>query len=93
MALTPHEQNTLTNGSIAAMELIQLYGKIKELNEAYDSGGGIKSTVTQNNLNLMNWSGVTKAQTEDGMYVITTVIKAAIENSYTQLVQFADRVR
>lgn len=92
--LNAHEQDTLINGSIAAKALIDLYGIVKRLNEEYDSTGGVKSTVTQDNLDLMTtWSGVTKGQTEDGMYVITTVIKGAIESSYSQLVQFASRVK
>lgn len=93
MALTILEQNTINQGCRQAKKLIEeIKPIIDELNAIYDSGGGVKSTVTQNNLDAAPFlSGLTKAQLDDGMFALTATIKAALGDGLTQLAQLAAR--
>lgn len=93
MALSVLEKATISEGIQAARTVInELKPVLDRLNVVYDSVGGVKETTTQNNLDLVtDWSGVTKAQVDDGMFVLTSTLRTAINNAYTQLVQLASR--
>lgn len=93
MALTRLEQDTLSKGMGAARLIIeQLKPIIDGLNILYDSAGGVKETLTQADLDTVaNYSGLTKQQVDDGMYVLTATLRDGVNNAYTQLLHLAAR--
>ncbi len=93
MAITTLEQNTVTKGANAAKLVIeQLKPAIDALNIIYDSQGGIKETLTQGELDsVASFSGITKAQVDDGMFVLTSTLRTAINTAYSQLAELAAR--
>jgi hypothetical protein len=93
MALSRLEQDTVSHGFAAAkLALDQLYPALHELNVIYDSGGGAKTTIDQPGLDaIASFSGLTKTQLDDGMFALTSTLKTAIDNAYTQLAQLAAR--
>lgn len=93
MALTRLEQDTVTRGMAAARVVLdQLKPVLDALNVVYDSEGGAKTTITQEDLDgVANFSGLTKAQLDDGLYALTGTLRPAINNAYTQLAQLAVR--
>lgn len=93
MAITALESNTVSRGLAAAKLVVQsLYPVLHELNIIYDSAGGVKSTLTQEELDsVASFSGLTKAQLDDGMYALTATLKAAVEGAFTALAQLSAR--
>lgn len=93
MALTALESNTVSRGLQAAKKVVdELKPVIDSLNIIYDSAGGAKTTITQQNLDLVpSFSGITKAQLDDGMFALTATLRTAINDAYTQLVQLSAR--
>ncbi len=93
MAITTLEQNTVSNGCrIAARILRDVYPFLNELNIIYDSTGGVKETITQAELDsVAAFSGLTKAQLDDGMFALTSTLRTAILNAYAQLAEIAAR--
>lgn len=93
MALTALEQNTVIRGLQIAKKVIEeLKPAVDALNIIYDAEGGVKTTLTQEDLDgVAIFSGLTKAQLDDGMYVLTAVLKTDISNGFTQLIQLAAR--
>jgi hypothetical protein len=94
MAITKLEQDTVSRSMQAArLTLDQLKPAIDSLSSLYDSAGGLKTTITQADLDgVPSFSGLTKQQLDDGMYALTTVLKPAIDNAYAALSQLATRV-
>ncbi len=93
MAITILEQNTVSNGcAIASKILKDIFPLLSELNIIYDSDGGVKQTLTQQKLDsVASFSGLTKAQLDDGMFVLTATLRPAILNAYSQLAEIAAR--
>lgn len=93
MALTALEVNTVKRGLSAANLVIdQLKPMVDSLNIIYDSAGGAKETITQAGLDeIPSFSGLTKAQLDDGMFALTATLKDAITAAYTQLSQLSAR--
>ncbi len=93
MAITALEQDTVSRGiATAAKVLRDIYPLVKELNILYDSTGGVKDTLTQPDLDgVASYSGITKAQVDDGMFVLTSTLRTAIESAYAQLAELAAR--
>lgn len=93
MALTTLEQNTINRACVQAKILLeQLKPILDEMNSIYDSAGGAKTSITQQNLDAATYlSGLTKAQLDDGMFVLTGTIKGDLANGLTQLSQLAAR--
>lgn len=93
MALTQLEQNTVSKGINAAKLVIETLEPIlHELNIIYDSGGGAKTTITQAGLDAIpSFSGLTKAQLDDGLFALTATLRTDIQNAYTQLAELAAR--
>lgn len=92
MAITALESNTVSRGAALAKRVLELKAEIDYLNIIYDASGGVKETLTQAELDSVpSFSGVTKAQVDDGMFALTSGLKTAITNSYTQLAQLAAR--
>lgn len=72
--------------------LNDLQPKLASFGQIYDSAGGMKETLTQEELDeIPELSGLTKQQVDDGMYVLTTLILPAINNGYPSLAQLAAR--
>jgi hypothetical protein len=93
MALTALESNTVSRGIQAAILVVrQLQPLLAELNIIYDASGGAKSTITQDNLNLVpSFSGLTKQQLDDAMFALTGTLRGDILNAFAQLAQLAAR--
>lgn len=93
MALTPLETNTVSRGMQLAKYLVeQLKPVLDELNVIYDADGGVKSTITQQNLDLVpGFSGLTKQQLDDAYYVLTSVVRTDLDNGLSQLSKLAAR--
>ncbi len=93
MSLTTLEKNTVNRGCIQAKILIeQVKPLLDEMNAIYDSAGGVKTTITQEDLDAeSSLSGLTKAQLDDGMFVLTSTLKGDLANGLTQLAQLAAR--
>lgn len=93
MSLSALGQNTVTRGINAAKYLIEVLKPVlDELNIIYDASGGLKSTIVQSDLDgIASFSGLTKAQLDDGMFALTSTIKTGLTNAYSQLAQLAAR--
>lgn len=91
--MTQLELNTVSRGLAAAKKVLdELYPVLLSLNVIYDSEGGAKTTITQEGLDAVaSFSGITKAQLDDGMFALTSTVRTAVANAYTQLAQLAAR--
>lgn len=91
--LTQLEKITILRGIVAAKRLVdEIKPLYDQLNVVYDSAGGVKETVTQEDLDgYIEFAGLTKQELDDGMYVLTNVLKGSLTNSYSQLVKLAAR--
>lgn len=91
--ITQLEQNTVSRGASAALLIVeQIYPALKRLNIDYDSSGGVKETLTQAELDsIASFSGLTKAQLDDGMFALTSTLRTDIETAFSQLEQLAGR--
>lgn len=90
--ITKLESDTVSRGMQMAKDLLDLYGDLKQLNVIYDSGGGVKETITQQDLDgVSSFSGLTKQQLDDGMFALTSTVLTALTNSMTQLSELSAR--
>lgn len=87
--------NTSLNRAIGvAKKLLEEIKPILDgLNIVYDTPTtGLKATIVQADLDARtDLSGLTKAQLDDAMFVISTTVKNALATSYTQLAHLAAR--
>jgi len=93
MSITTLESNTVSNG-IKACNLVlqQLKPLLDSLDAIYNAAGGVKETLTQDDLDgVTSFSNLTKAQVDDAMYALTSSIKGAIDSAYSQLAELAAR--
>lgn len=93
MAISALEKDTVSNGMNAAKLVINdLKPLLDKLQILYDSAGGVKTTLTQGEIDsVSSWSELTKTQLDDGMYALTNTLKTAIDSTYTALAQLAAR--
>lgn len=93
MSVSTLEHDTLAKSfAVCKTVLNDLYPKLLSLAQIYDSEDGVKTTLTQEELDeLTQLSGLTKTQIDDGLYVLTTLILPAIQNGYPALAQLAAR--
>lgn len=93
MALTALEQDTISRGMQAARQLVDTVKPALEgLNVIYNGAGGVKETVTQEDLDsYAAYSGLTKSQLDDGMYAMTATLLADLTAAFAQLQQLAAR--
>jgi hypothetical protein len=93
VALTTVEANKIHEGAQAAQLVVdQLKPVLDRLNILYDSEGGLKTTITQENMDeLPSLSGMTKQQLDAGMYALTGTLRTKIDEAYTALVELAAR--
>lgn len=93
MAITKLEYETVIKGfKTARIVLESVKPLVDSLNVIYDSGGGVKETLTQAELDgQADFSGLTKQQLDDGMYALTATLRTDIANAVTQLAQLSAR--
>jgi hypothetical protein len=87
------ELNTVSRAFVVAKKILdEVKPAIDSLNVIYDSQGGVKSSVTQEELDaIASFSGITKAQLDDGLYALTAGIKGVVDGAFSQLSQLAAR--
>lgn len=95
MAMNALEYDTLNMAfAMCRMIINDLQPRLLALQQQYDSAGGVKETLTQQEMDeVAALSGLTKAQADDGLYALTTVMLPAITNSYPALSTMASRSR
>lgn len=93
MALSVLERDTLARAcAVAKQTLLDLQPKVTGLREIYDSAGGVKTTLTQADLDAEEaLSGITKAEVDDAMFVLTGGVLPAIEAGLSSLSKLAAR--
>lgn len=93
MALTALESDTISRGMAAAKVLLdQIKPAVDQMNILYDSQGGLKTTITQEDLDSVpSFSGLTKSQLDDGMFVLTATVRTALADGLFALSQLAAR--
>lgn len=91
--MNPVLSDLVSHACQLADQLLQMRGQLDELNVLYDSQGGFKTSITHEEEAQIadTFHGLTKAQLDDGMYVLTATIKGALNNSFSQIVQLAAR--
>lgn len=95
MAMNPLEFDTLNMAfAVSRMILNDLQPRLLSLQQQYDAEGGVKSTLTQNEMDeVAALSGLTKQQADDGLYALTAVMLPAITQTYAALSVLASRYR
>lgn len=93
MPLNQLELDTISRGCQAAKKVLdEVKPVLDQLNVIYDSAGGVKSTVSQADLNeFPQFSGLTEGQLDDGFFVLTATLREALANGFTQLAHLAAR--
>jgi len=90
--LSALEANTISKGIQAAQKVLELEALLHQININYDGLGNVKNTTTQQELDdTLSFSGITKSQLDDSMYVLTAVILPAIQANYAGLSNLAAR--
>lgn len=95
MAILTLEYDVVTQAAAVCKKVLtELEPALSQFREIYDAGGGVKSTLTQADLDgVASFSGLTKAQVDDALYALTALLLPAIESSTTALAQLAARDR
>ena len=93
MPMSQLESDTIAKMCAIAKQLLaDVQPKLESLRSIYDSAGGVKTTLTQEELDeVAELSGLTKTQVDDGLYVLTTLLLPAIQQGYPALAQLAAR--
>ena len=72
--------------------LLDLLPRLQSLNELYNSAGGVKETLSQEELDeLPELSGLMKQLCDDGVYALTAQALPALEAGQAALTQLAAR--
>lgn len=95
MTMTALEYDTVQMGAaVCRLVLNDVLPKLQGLQQVYDSAGGGKESITQDELNEQpSLSNLTKTQLDDAIYVLTATLLPAITAAYPQLAQLAARSR
>ena len=95
MAITTLEYDAVTQAAAVCKKVLtELEPALAQFREIYDAAGGVKSTLTQEDLDgVPAFSGLTKVQVDDALYALTALLLPAIEDSTTALAQLAARDR
>jgi hypothetical protein len=95
VAILTLEYDTITQAAAVCKKILhELEPALAQFREIYDAGGGVKETLTQEDLDgVASFSGLTKAQCDDALYALTALLLPAIEQSTTALSQLAARDR
>lgn len=91
--MTPMAQNTINQAAkLARKVLVELKPALDQLNVLYDAEDGLKKTITDADLpGDATWSGLTKKQLDDSMWVLTATLRNALTDGYAALAQLAGR--
>lgn len=95
MPITQLELDTVMKAcGVCATLLKDLQPALQGLQQVYDSVGGIKESLTDDDLSgVPALSGLTKQQVDDALYVLTATLLPALSSSYAPLAQLAARYR
>ena len=78
--------------ALSKQVLYDVLPRLQSLNEIYNSAGGVKETLSQDELDeLTELSGLTKQLCDDAVYALTAQVLPAIEAGYPSLAQSAAR--
>lgn len=93
MPMSTLEHDTLAKAFAVCKTLLNdLQPKLAGLAQIYDSADGMKTTLTQEELDeVPALSGLTKTQVDQGLYALTTVVLPGIATNYGVLAQLAAR--
>jgi len=93
MPLSQLESDTIAKACAIAKQLLaDVQPKLEGLRAIYDAEGGVKTTLTQEEMDEnAALSGLTKTQLDDALFAMTSGILPAIENGYNGLAQIAAR--
>lgn len=93
MSMSTLQLDTVKGGANLARFLLQeVKPRVDMFNVDYDAQGGVKDTLTQQDLDEnASLSGLTKAELDDGMYVITALLKPLLGDNFSQLQKLASR--
>jgi hypothetical protein len=92
MAISVLEKSVVDKGMLVAKKLLLLKSVVDELNVLYDADDLVKETLTQGDLDgVSEWSGITKANVDDGMYAITAGLRILLNDAHTQLAILSGR--
>ena len=93
MPMSQLEADTISKScAVAKTLLLDLLPKLQGLQAIYDSAGGVKTTLTQAEMDeVAVLSGLTKAQLDDALFAMTGAILTGITNAYPGLAQVAAR--
>jgi len=87
------ERDTLAKSFAVAKQLLNdIHPKLAGLRQIFDAEGGVKTTLTQAELDAVpELSGLTTQQVTDGLYVLTTVLLPGLDDGYPAVAQLAAR--
>jgi hypothetical protein len=95
MSMSQLEYDTVNVIAAICKQVInELEPKLAELQQLYDASGGVKESLTQEELDeIAVFSDLSKTTLDDAAYALTTTILPAITNSFPALAQVAARSR
>jgi hypothetical protein len=93
MPMTVLESDTVAKFCASAKQLLgDVQPKLESLRAIYDSAGGVKETLTQEEMDEnAALSGLTKGQLDDAAFAMTGAVLTGIENGYAAIAQLAAR--
>lgn len=93
MPVSQLEKDTLSKlFALSKNVLADLLPRLQNLNEIYNSAGGVSSTLTQEALDeLLELSGLTKQTCDDAVYALTAQVLPAITAGYASIAQCSAR--
>jgi len=93
MPMTVLENDTVAKMCAIAKQLLaDVQPKLESLRSIYDSAGGVKETLTQEEMDeVPALSGLTKVQLDDAAFVMTGSILSGIETGFNGLAAVAAR--
>jgi len=95
MSISTLEYDTVNSiAALAKQTINELEPRLRELQQIYDASGGVKETLTQEELDeVAAFSDLSKTTLDDAAYALTTVLLPAITAGYAALAQVAARSR
>lgn len=94
MALTTLETTTVNRTAAVSRKLLEEVKPVLDmLDVIYNAVGGVGDTIPDPSPDLeAAFSGLTKTQLDDALFVLTGAVKTAITDGYAALAQLAARV-
>lgn len=91
MALNQTQTNAVMNAISSAKYLIEkLKPLLDELDNVYNTSGGLSSTIQQGDLDgIAAFNGMTVQNLADGMYALTNTLRSGIATANTALLNLA----